>query len=243
MNDVLQLDYQQRINAVVAKHPVFAGLSSADIADLTSKMTTQRVLGGSVVVGQEDEGEGLYIVAAGRIRLAITGDHGREVTLSVLSAGELFGEVSAFDGGPSGITATALYPSTLLVLKRDQLAGCIAKYPSLAKRLLSQMASRIRHADETIAELALCDVSERILRRLQAIARKEGKEGPEGLIVSKPPTHQDLAHMVGSCRETVCRAINALVRQGVLKTQGKELIIRHRAVSPPREERRLAKSA
>ena len=240
--DVLQMDYQQRIRAVVAKHPVFSGLSDADIVNLTSRMTTQRVLGGNVIVGQQEPGEGLFLVVAGRVRLAINGDHGREVTLAMLGAGEIFGEVSAFHGGSSGATATAVYPSTLLVLRRADLAEFVAAHPDVAMRLLAEMARRLRRADETIAELALCDVPERILRRLKALAQKEGKESPEGMVIARQPTHQELANMVGSCRETVCRAMNALCRQGLLAVEGKTLIIKNRVVPERRVVARPARA-
>jgi len=228
--DALQLDYQQRIRSVVAKHPVFSGLTDADIADLTSRMTTKRVAGGDVVVEQGQSVEGIYFIAMGRVRLAITGENRRAVTLAVLQAGDLFGEVSAFDGGPSAATAVALYPSTLLVLRREDLERHVAAHPELAMRMLGQMSRRLRSADETIAELALCDVPERILRRLCALAQKEGVAGAQGLIIRRPPTHQDLANMVGSCRETVCRTISTLMRQGMLIAQGKELVVVYRLV-------------
>jgi CRP/FNR family cyclic AMP-dependent transcriptional regulator len=143
----------------------------------------------------------------------------------VLRAGGLFGEVATLDGGPSTATAVALYPSTLLVLRRDDLERYIGERPELAMRMLGELSKRLRRSDETIAELALCDVSERLIRRLRAIALQEGQAAPGGMLLQRPPTHQDLANMVGSCRETVCRSLKGLVRKGLLSTEGKTLLV------------------
>ncbi len=68
------------------------------------------------------------------------------------------------------------------------------------------MSRRLRRADETIAQLALCDVNERLIHRLVGLAREEGAfSGPDGLVVRRRPTQQELANMIGSCRETISR--------------------------------------
>jgi CRP-like cAMP-binding protein len=92
------------------------------------------------------------------------------------------------------------------------------------------MARRLRRADETIAELALCDVNERLIRKLIGLAREEGAESPEGMVIRRRPTQQDLANMVGSCRETISRTFNSLARKGLIVPRGRSLVVTKRLV-------------
>ena len=98
-------------------------------------------------------------------------------------------------------------------------------HPRTAINLVSEMARRLRKADETIAQLALCDVNERLIHRLVGLAREEGASGPDGLVVRRRPTQQELANMIGSCRETISRAFNQLARDGLIIPRGRSLVV------------------
>jgi CRP-like cAMP-binding protein len=87
------------------------------------------------------------------------------------------------------------------------------------------MAKRLRRADQTIAQLALCDVNERLVWQLVTLAREEGVNSPEGLLVRRRPTQQELANMIGSCRETISRAFNQLARDGLIIPRGRAMVV------------------
>ncbi|HEY6036175.1 MAG TPA: helix-turn-helix domain-containing protein, partial [Kofleriaceae bacterium] len=74
-------------------------------------------------------------------------------------------------------------------------------------------------------QLALCDVNERLIHRLVGLAREEGASGPDGLVVRRRPTQQELANMIGSCRETISRAFNQLARDGLIIPRGRSLVV------------------
>jgi CRP/FNR family cyclic AMP-dependent transcriptional regulator len=114
----------------------------------------------------------------------------------------------------------------------------IAAHPRTAMNLLGEMAKRLRRADDTIAQLALCDVNERLIHRLVGLAREEGTSSAEGLIVRRRPTQQELANMIGSCRETISRAFNQLARDGLIIARGRALVVTHALVD--RAERKKA---
>jgi CRP/FNR family cyclic AMP-dependent transcriptional regulator len=116
-------------------------------------------------------------------------------------------------------------PTALLALSRDDLLRHMAAHPRTALNLLGEMADRLRRADESIAQLALCDVNERLVHRLISLAREEGTESPEGLMVRRRPTQQELANMIGSCRETISRAFNQLARDGMIIPRGRSLVV------------------
>jgi CRP/FNR family cyclic AMP-dependent transcriptional regulator len=214
-----------RIRATIARAPLFAALPISAIEDLTARMTVRKVSVGSAVVAQDEPGDAMFLIMSGRVKVVMFGESGREVTLSLLRAGDSFGEMSLFDQGPRSAHCLAIEPTTLLVLSRDDLMKHMQAHPRTAINLVSEMARRLRKADETIAQLALCDVNERLIHRLVALGREEGASGPDGLVVRRRPTQQELANMIGSCRETISRAFNQLARDGLIIPRGRSLVV------------------
>jgi CRP/FNR family transcriptional regulator, cyclic AMP receptor protein len=213
------------IRAAIARAPLFAALPLTAIEDLTGRVAVRRVAANETVVSQDEAGDSMFVIASGRVKVVIFGENGREVTLSILRPGDAFGEMSLFDGQSRSANCIALEPTALLVLSRDDLLLHIASHPRTALNLMGEMAARLRRADEAIAQLALCDVNERLVRRLVSLAQEEGTEGPEGLLVRRRPTQQELANMIGSCRETISRAFNQLARDGLIIPRGRTLVV------------------
>ena len=151
-----------RIRATIARAPLFAQLPINAIEDLTGRVTVRKVPVGSAVVAQDEPGDAMFVIMNGRVKVVMFGESGREVTLSLLRAGDSFGEMSLFDQGPRSAHCLAIEPTTLLVLSRDDLMKHMQAHPRTAINLVSEMARRLRRADETIAQLALCDVNERL---------------------------------------------------------------------------------
>jgi len=214
-----------RIRATIARAPLFAALPITAIEDLTARIAVRKVPVGSAVVAQDEPGDAMFVIMSGRIKVVMFGESGREVTLSLLRAGDSFGEMSLFDQGPRSAHCLAIEPTTLLALSRDDLMRHMQAHPRTAVNLLGEMARRLRRADETIAQLALCDVNERLIHRLVGLAREEGASGPDGLLVRRRPTQQELANMIGSCRETISRAFNQLARDGLIIPRGRSLVV------------------
>jgi CRP/FNR family cyclic AMP-dependent transcriptional regulator len=214
-----------RIRATIARAPLFAALPISAIEDLTARVVVRRIAVGSAVLSQGEPGDAMFVIMTGRVKVVIFGESGREVTLSILRPGDSFGEMSLFDQAPRSANCLAIEPTTLLALSRDDLFRHITSHPRTATNLLGEMARRLRRADETIAQLALCDVNERLIHRLVGLAREEGAQSPDGLVVRRRPTQQELANMIGSCRETISRAFNQLARDGLIIPRGRSLVV------------------
>ena len=214
-----------RVRATIARAPLFAALPITAIEDLTQRVTVRLVAAHHTVVSQDEPGDSMFVIMNGRIKVVIFGENGREVTLSILRPGDAFGEMALFDGEARSANCIASEPTTMLVLSRDDLLGHLANHPRTALNLLGEMARRLRRADDSIAQLALCDVNERLVRQLVSLAREEGTETPEGVLVRRRPTQQELANMIGSCRETISRAFNQLAREGLIIPRGRAMVV------------------
>ncbi len=233
-------DEQARIRATLARVAIFRDLPAGAIDDLARRMTTKRAQGGAAIFAQEEAGDALYVILSGRVKVVMVGESGREVTLAVLRPADIFGEMSLFDARPRSASVVALEPTTALALSREDLQRHMGTYPQTAMKLLGEMSRRLRRADETIAELALCDVNERLVRRLVVLAKEDSVEVPEGMLIRRRPTQQDLANMVGSCRETVSRTFNQLARRGLIVPRGRALVVTRRLLEQTQPQPKAA---
>ena len=210
---------------VLKRVSIFAHLDEATLIDLLRRMTIRRWHGGSIVMGQSEPGDALYIQVSGRTKVVLFGENGREMILSVLGPGDFFGEMSLFDGKPRSANVVAIDDVTLLVLEREAFIAHLARSPRTALTLLREMADRLRRANEIINNLALHDVTSRLTRTLFTIAAESGETRDDGILIRQRPTQQDLANMVGTCRETVSRALSSMARRGLVVSRGRSLLL------------------
>jgi len=213
------LDLLRKIN-------IFAQLDDGALFELYRRMSVKRWHGGAIIMGQHEPGDALFVLVSGRAKVVLFGENGREMTLSILRSGDFFGEMSLFDGKPRSANVVAERDTTLLVLEKEAFMAQIQRNPQIAIRLLQEMASRLRSANEIINNLALHDVSSRLTRTLVSLAEENGEMQEEGILIRQRPTQQDLANMVGTCRETVSRALSAMARQGLVVSRGRSLLLR-----------------
>ena len=179
----------------------------------------------NVIIWAEDEGDALFIIADGQVKVSIVSEDGREVILSLLSRNAVFGELSLLDGRPRSANVIAIEETKLVMLRRSDFLELITKTPSIAVALLAELASRLRKTDRQIEGLALLDVASRISDTLLQLAIEQGVDSDLGIVVENRPTHQELANMSGTTRETVSRVLKRLEKQGYLKSEGRKITI------------------
>ncbi|MEK7704369.1 MAG: Crp/Fnr family transcriptional regulator [Myxococcota bacterium] len=204
---------------------IFAGLSPAALASLGACLKSVHFAKDAVIVGRDDQGDALYIIQSGRVKVVLYGESGREVILSIFRPGDFFGEMSLLDGQPRSATVMATEDAHMLVLSREDFVAHITSYPGTAINILAEMSLRLRRADEVIGNLALLDVYARVARVLIDLGHREGERADDGVLIRERPTQQDLAAMIGTSRETVSRALSEFQRRGFLSMQGKSIVL------------------
>jgi CRP/FNR family cyclic AMP-dependent transcriptional regulator len=215
-------EHHPTFSAIISRLSLFRNTDVEAQRDISARLVMRTRKAGSQIMSQAEPSDSLYIVQRGLVKLVIYGDNGRQMTLSTLGPGGFFGEVSAFDGLERGVTAEAAEDTTILVMARDQLFEHLKLFPETAVTFLMEMSRRMRQQNELIANLALRDVSVRLARTLVKLAREDGGD-LEGRLIRHRPTQQELANMVGSCRETVSRAMAGFSRKGLVFSQGRSL--------------------
>ncbi len=205
--------------------PIFSELSEVDIQALARLTTRRRYPKDTVVFFENEQGDTLFMILEGRVRVTILGDDGREVILSVLGPGDFFGEIALLDNEPRSATAIAAEDSELLLLQRNEFQGAMSENASISGALIRVLTARLRRANHQISTLALLDVYGRVARVILDIAREEGRRLKDGRIAFRRATHQELANRIGTTRETVTRMLKDLERQGLITVDGREVVL------------------
>ena len=206
---------------------IFKGLTQEALAVLSSCLKPLHFARDVRIVGRDDQGDALYIIENGRVKVTLENSSGREVILSIFRAGDFFGEMSLLDGQPRSASVIAIEESDVLMLSREDFAKHLAECPETALNVLAEMSRRLRRADEVISNLALLDVYGRVAHTLLDLGRREGRNTDEGVLIRERPTQQDLAAMMGTSRETVSRILSELQRRGLVSMQGKSILLSH----------------
>lgn len=223
----------ERYRSLVSGSPLFRGVSNQALDDLMRRMQIRTRPSSTLLVAQDEPGDSMFLLVEGRSRVVLFGENGRELTLSELRPGDVFGELSLLDSRPRSANVVAVDDVTVLALSRDAFAAHVQRFPQTALNLASELGRRLRRADEQIAALGLHDVETRLVRLLERLAEEDGERQDTGLLLRRRPTQQELANMVGSCRETISRTFAAMVRRGLLVPRGRALLLTDKLIQKP----------
>ena len=161
---------------------------------------------------------------------------GKEIILSLLGPGEFFGEMALLDDEPRSATVVATEALELVTIWRSDFLQILGENFTIAKKVLAELSKRLRNASNRIESLATMDVYGRLARFFLDLAREQGKTLDNGYVAVTRPTHQAIANMIGTSRETVSRLIHDLMRQNLLLSEGKTIYLRKSALDQFRAE-------
>ncbi|MCW5830122.1 MAG: Crp/Fnr family transcriptional regulator [Deltaproteobacteria bacterium] len=205
---------------------IFADLSDSEIETLARLEAVREFPKDTPIIHRMDPGDSMFIIASGKVKVSLYGEDGREIILSTLGPGDFFGEMSLLDQEPRSADVTTKEDAVLLQLKRDDFVSHVQKFPSVALNILAEMSRRLRRADEKIGNLVLLDVYGRVARVLLEISQNEGVVTDEGIVIENRPTHQEIASMIGTSRETVSRVLSDLSKDGYIRVHGKKIVLK-----------------
>jgi CRP/FNR family transcriptional regulator len=210
---------------VVRRAPLFAALDDEAASTLMQSMAQRHLERGDVLFHEGDQGDRLYVIGEGKIKLGRRSSDGRENLVAILGPGEMFGELSLFDPGPRTMTATAVAETQLMGIGHDDLSGLLAGRPEVAKVLLGALAKRLRRTNENLADLVFTDVPGRVAKALLDLSSRFGRPVEDGILVSHDLTQEELAQLVGASRETVNKALADFASRGWLRLEARAVLI------------------
>ena len=210
---------------VFKKNPLFAQLSLGEIERLTTLARSHRYRRNQVIFNEGDPGTALYMIVKGRVKMSQSSPDGKERTLALLSAGDLFGEMALLDEQARSADAVVVEDAELLVVPRKEFLGFIMAHPQAAMSLLVVLSQRLRHTNLLVHDAAFFDVRGRLARVLLDLARADGETEPGGALVCPRLTQSELASMVGVTRESVNKWLRHYERSGLITRRRGRLVI------------------
>jgi CRP/FNR family transcriptional regulator, cyclic AMP receptor protein len=214
------------IKLLADKVPFFSGLSSKDLAAVGEMMVRKQFLAGEVIVHEEEEeGQTFFIINNGVVHVAVMTSEGKNTILATLKRGDFFGEMTLLDGEPRSASVIAAQDCDLFLLYRRVFHDILQRFPKIAVHLLTEMSKRLRRANHHINTLSMMSVYGRVADVLVQIAKDQGIRAKDMILIYNRPTHQTIANMAGTSRETVSRILSQLQKKRYIAIDGKKLII------------------
>jgi CRP/FNR family transcriptional regulator, cyclic AMP receptor protein len=204
--------------------PLFHGLSDETLVAVAHSAVMRRIPRGQSVVHAGDRTDFVYFVLTGTLKVVVSDEDGREVILSILGQGELFGEMGMFGEQPRSASVVAVTPADLVLIAKNDFRSIMQNNFEVAWRIMCNLADRLRNADRKIESLALMDVYGRVARLLLEMSEDLNGE----TVVVRKVTKQDIAKMIGASREMVSRVMKDLGNQGLIEETDHGIVLRDR---------------
>ena len=169
---------------------------------------------------QGDAEKVVFLIKSGRVRISRNTADGKEVTVAILGPGDMFGEDALFGGIERTTVATCMEETLICKAHADALFGLLAANSGLALNVAQMLSDRLSDASATIEDLAYAKISDRLVNLFERLAGELGRPTDDGTFLDVRLTHQDIASIIGSTRETVSLEMNHLVRAGQIKQEG-----------------------
>jgi len=218
---------QQEVFSSLKNISFLAKVPDDAIAALAAKAKMVKFPKQAVIISEGDEGNSLYVLISGKVRVYTSDEKSKEVTLLVQEFGSYFGELALLCGEPRSASVETLEKTVCGMISRDDFKVWLASHPEAVSELLRELSEKVMLLTERVKQMALSNVYERTIKVLQDMANQE-----DGVaVIRNRPTQQELANMVGSSREMINKIMKELTKGGYIVVQDKSLRIENKLPS------------
>jgi CRP/FNR family transcriptional regulator len=165
---------------------------------------------------QGEKSRAFFFVRKGRVKVSILKEDGSEKTLAIQEENTFFGEDAAFDGHPYFATAVSVSDSEIDIIPIDRARVVIRENPDVAFLIIARIIRKVRLLGFQVEALAFLDAQKRIAHILTKLISEVGEPSPEGIVIRKGITHEDLANLTGLSRVRVTTILNNIEKAGII---------------------------
>ena len=214
-------------SALTANGP--SALGAASLAELDRIAHATAYPEGAVICVEGQSARGIYVLCQGRVKLTTAGRDGKTLIMRIAQPGEILGLQSMITGRPYELTVETLQASQVAFIGRSDFLRFIKEHPDACLHVTQQLSKECQDAYEMVRSIGLShSVSEKLARLLLQWS-DEGQVTDGAIRLKISLTHEELAQLIGTSRETVTRTLGELKKQRVLELTGSTLLIRNRA--------------
>ena len=199
----------------LTRHDLLSGVGDDVLQRIAGHMRWLDARPKQVIAEFEDVTTDVFLILQGRVRVLVhTADGARTQILGDFTSGDLVGEMAAIDGVSRSAQIETLVQTRLCILPASAFLDLVLSCPHVSLRLFRLLTARLRAQNSRLLEQSVLPSRLRLVAELLRLGRIR-HDG--ALVVSPPPTHEELAARIGLRRETVCRDMSSLTRAGLVQ--------------------------
>ena len=210
--------------SVVTGTELFRGVAQADLERILHHLAERNYRKGATIFGKGDAGDALYIVKEGIVRLAAHTGQGTETILHLLPPGAIFGEILLSEE-KRAFTAVAETDASVSVLPKQALIRMLSTIPSFSMNFIRLLSRRLARVEGEYAGFAHTWSYHRLAKVLLKLGEEHGVKTPRGILLTLRLTHEQIANLIGTTRETVTTQLGRFRRMGLVRRDGKSLLL------------------
>ena len=203
---------------------LFEGVAQRDLEKITSLCAQKWFSRGATIFREGESADSLYVLRKGMVRLISLSDQGRETILHILKPDEVFGELLLSEE-KRAFTAIATEDSLVTIISQESFVELLSAVPTVTLNFIRLLSKRLATVERGLAEFSHTWSYHRLAKVLLQLSEKYGQEVPAGTLINVHLTHEDLANLIGTSRETVTTQLSKFKRMGLLKREARHFIV------------------
>jgi CRP/FNR family cyclic AMP-dependent transcriptional regulator len=209
---------------MIRRVPLFSTLSDGEFAQLEHIFVLRSYRKGQIIFLEEETGNYMYLVLSGKVKVSKSGSGGKETILAIHRTGDFFGEMSLLDGKTAPATVSAMEDAKIISVSGADFHKYLMHNEKVLLQIIDVLCARLRQVWQ-IQSLSSSTADARIRMGIYQLAKRHGIRDAHGTIIDLKITHQELAEMVGTSRETVTRTLARLRDQGILEIEQRRMTL------------------
>lgn len=198
--------------------PIFSNLNTEEMLEIAAITSDRAFEKGEMVYTAGDEGEKLYVIHTGKVKISRFTESGKEQVLRILGPGEFMGELSLFSSEPMQDYGEVIENANMCVIDGNKLKELMGKYPSITFKVMEELSKRLDKAENLIENINHYSVEKRLSQALLELSNDNG-------IINLEMSKKDLASNIGMSQETLSRKLSAFQELGIIDLIGHRKII------------------
>ncbi|RWZ55011.1 Crp/Fnr family transcriptional regulator [Halobacillus fulvus] len=203
--------------SLLSQISLFEELSKDELMSIDKMSEMSPVKKGTLIVSPDHPMDALFLLKKGQVRLYRMNEEGKQFTLDILVDGNIFGETSTISLTDDQTYAEAMTDTYVCTMSRNDYEQFIQQNPHVALKLIDILSSRLKDLYSMSEKIALSSVKHKLLYLLLMLSQKNGRRKKNWQTIEMKLTHQDLANMIGSTRETTSAIMSQLKKEGYIK--------------------------
>jgi CRP-like cAMP-binding protein len=207
------------------KIPLLEGVAPQKLEELVAQVEIREIPRRQVIYLPGDPGDKVFFINGGRVKCSKVTRDGKELTLAYRGAGHIFGELCVMDGAPRDEMAEAMKNAIITEMPCDLFREVLLSDAEIAYRFACTIGERRRQLETKLEHLVFRDVQAKLAALLLELGVEYGVENDEGLQIGLKITHQEMANLIGSTRETISLTLAQFKKKGLLNLNGRTVVL------------------